>query len=313
MDKPKATPKDFFLWAGAMVSLYWSVIAFIFLIFDYINYTWPNPLSYLASNPYDSGIGYEMASIVVLLPVYMVLMWLVRRDQAMDASRKDIWVRRWALILTLFVAGATIAGDLITLLSTFFSGQELTAAFLLKVLVLLLVAGGAFLHFIADLWGYWDAHPLYKREVCAGVGVLAIVAIIAGFMLFGFPSQAREYRFDETRVNDLQSIQSQVTYYYQAKNVLPVSLAALTDSISGFSAPIDPSTGAAYEYKTTGAQSFELCATFSRQSFASQTTVPQPAGLGSSGRNFDNWVHSAGRTCFPRTIDPELYPPLKAQ
>lgn len=74
MQNAKTTPKDFFLWAGAMVALYWSVVAFIFLIFNYINYSLPNNLSYLAANPYDSGVGYEMASIIVLFPVYLVLM-----------------------------------------------------------------------------------------------------------------------------------------------------------------------------------------------------------------------------------------------
>ena len=59
MDKPKTTPKDFFLWAGAIITFYWSVIAFILLTFDYINYTFPNALSYYPADPYQSGISYE--------------------------------------------------------------------------------------------------------------------------------------------------------------------------------------------------------------------------------------------------------------
>jgi hypothetical protein len=130
----KTTAKDFFLWAGAMVSFYWSVIAFILLMFDYINYAMPNPLSYY-SDPYQSSIPYDMASIIVLFPIYLVLMWCIRRDIRLDASRQDIWVRRWLIIFTLFVAGVTVAIDLIVLLTTFLRGEELTAAFLLKVLV----------------------------------------------------------------------------------------------------------------------------------------------------------------------------------
>src|SRR3990167_5964104 len=119
MDKPKTTAKDFFLWAGVLVSFYWTVIAYTFLVFDYINYTFPNQLAYYPADPYQSGISYKMASVIVLLPVYMLLMWLIRKDIASDPSRKDIWVRRWALIITLFVAGIAIAGDLIALLTTF--------------------------------------------------------------------------------------------------------------------------------------------------------------------------------------------------
>jgi len=113
MDKPTITAKDFFLWAGAMVSFYWSVIAFIFLIFDYINYSFPDALSFFPADPYQSGISYEMASIIVLLPVYLFLMKLIRADMARDASRKDIWIRRWPLILTPLVAGVTMPVDLI--------------------------------------------------------------------------------------------------------------------------------------------------------------------------------------------------------
>src|SRR3989344_4447549 len=145
MDNTKVTAKDFFLWAGAMGAFYWSVIAYVFLTFDYINYAFPNALAYYPSDPYQSGISYEMASVIVLLPVYLLLMHLIRGDINRDPSRKDIWVRRWALILTLFVAGIAIAADLITLLTTFLNGEALAAAFLLKGLIVFLVAGGVFL------------------------------------------------------------------------------------------------------------------------------------------------------------------------
>ena len=93
-----------------MVAFYWSVLAFIFLIVDYIDYTFPNPLSYYPADPYQSGISYEMASIIVLLPLFMFLMRLIRKGIAADPSRKEIWVRRWALILTLFRCGRGDSG-----------------------------------------------------------------------------------------------------------------------------------------------------------------------------------------------------------
>src|SRR3989344_1780112 len=164
MDKPKTTPKDFFLWAGAMVTLYAGVISFITLLFNYINYSFPDPLRYY-SDPYSSSIPYAMASLIVLTPVFMVLMRIIRRNISADASRGEIWVRRWALFLTVFVAGATIVVDLIVLLTTFLSGESLTAAFMLKVLVVLLVAGAGFMHFLADLRGYWIKEPAKARMV----------------------------------------------------------------------------------------------------------------------------------------------------
>lgn len=300
------------MWAGAMVSLYWSVVAFIFLIFDYINYAMPNPLAYYPADPYQSSIPYDMASIIVLFPIYLVLMWVIRRDIAHDSSRSEVWVRRWALIFTLFVAGVTAAIDLIVLLTTFLRGEDLTLAFLLKVLVVLLVSAAVFMHFIADMWGYWGTYPARQRSVGWGVIVLAIVSIVAGFFIVGTPGQARLYRFDDQKVQDLQNIQYQVVNYYQQKQKLPATLQDLADPISNNMIPSDQQNGAAYAYHSTGGLSFQLCALFNKstRTGSSQNNMAYPAMPASYGvKGSDNWQHAAGTVCFDRTIDPQRYPP----
>ncbi len=296
-----------------MITFYWSIIAFIFLIFEYINYTFPNALSYYPADPYQSGISYEMASIIVLLPLYMLLMWLIRRDISRDPSRKEIWVRRWALIFTLFVAGITIAVDFITLLTTFLNGETLTTAFLLKVLVIFLVAAGAFMHFVADLRGYWDTFPLRKRYVSIGVGVLAVISILSGFFIVGTPAEARLARYDAQKVTDLQNIQSQIVTYWQAKQKLPATITDLNNSLSYSSVPVDTQTGNPYTYQPTGTLSFKLCAVFNLQSRAPRNVYvesPDMAYPVEKSALQDNWQHGAGSVCFERTIDPSFYPPL---
>lgn len=305
------------MWAGAIVTFYWSVIATILLIFNYIDYTFPNAFSYLPADPYQSGISNEMASIIVLLPLYMFLMRLIRKDAVRDPSRNEIWVRRWALILTLFVAGIVIAVDLITLLTTFLNGEALTAAFMLKVVVIFLIAAGVFMHFIADMKGYWDMFPLRKRAVSIGVAVLAVVVIGSGFFIVGTPAQARLARFDEQKINDLQNIQSQVVNYWQAKQKLPAVISDLNNSLSYGPVPVDSQTGESYVYQATGTLSFKLCAMFNVQSrgvdqstFTDRAVMPMPAG-GKGMMPQDNWQHGSGQVCFDRTIDPSFYPPLK--
>lgn len=314
MDKPKTTPKDFFLWAGAMVSLYASVVAFISLYFNYINYAFPNALKdsyyYGYPDPYQGGISYAMATLIVLTPVFLILMRLIRRDIETDKSRSEIWVRRWALFLTLFVAGATIIVDLITLLYTFLSGGDLTIAFLLKVLVVLLVAAAGFMHFLADLWGYWVQYPNRAKAIGYGVGALVVLSIIAGFFIIGTPSQAREYRLDEQRAQDLQSLQSQILSFYQQKQLLPNSLSQLEDPTLYYNVPTDPATGAPYEYIKDADLGFQLCATFTHESRAGvngrSMATPEAYGIKGGG----DWKHGVGRTCFVRSIDPDFYPPL---
>jgi hypothetical protein len=317
MDKPKTTAKDFFLWAGAMVAFYWSVIAYTFLVFDYINFAFPNPLNYYPIDPYQSGISFEMASIIVLLPIYLLLMWFIHKAVTADSSRNEIWVRKWALILTLFVAGIAMAADLITLLTTFLNGEALTIAFFLKVAVVFLVAAGVFMHFIADLRGYWDSFPGKRRLVRIGVATLAAVTILSGFFVVGTPGQARLARFDAEKVSGLQDLQSRVTSYWQAKQKLPSSLANLSDALTYGPLPVDPQSGESYVYQTSGALSFKLCATFNtesrrNQNVYSETRAVTPTLVGVKGEAVtqDNWQHGVGEVCFDRTIDPSFYPPI---
>lgn len=312
MNTSRITPKDFFLWVGAMAALYASVFAFVSLIFGYLDHVFPDALSYYSGDPYSSGISMQMATIIVLLPVFFALMWIIRRSIAADPTRREVWVRRWALFLTIFIAGATVAGDLVTLVVYFLNG-DVTLRFLLKVLTILLVAGGGFMHFLADLRGFWDAQPRQRMIMAWAVGIVALVSIIAGFFIVGTPWQARLYRYDDQKVSDLQSIQYQIVNYWQSKEKIPTALADLQDPISGFIVPHDPQTGLPYEYQVTGPMAFELCASFNAETqqgsqYATRTSAPiMPEG----GRDItrDSWYHAAGRVCFTRTIDPQLYPP----
>ncbi len=208
--------------------------------------------------------------------------------------------------------------DLVIFLTTFLRGEDITFAFVLKVLVVLGVAAIAFMHFIADLWGYWNQYPKRALAVGFGVGALALVSIIAGFFIVGTPGQARLYRLDDQKVSDLQSIQSQIISYYQYKQKLPQSLADLNDSVGYFTLPTDPQSGQPYEYDGSihvaagAAPMFSLCAVFNApsQGTVGRDMLSYPAS-GYNSKN-ENWQHSAGRVCFDRTIDPQLYPPATA-
>lgn len=295
------------MWAGAVVSLYASIVSFITLLFEYIDHTFRDTALEPWYDPYAGGVAYAMASLIVLAPVFLILMRVIRRNIIADPSRNEVWIRRWALFLTVFLAGATIVIDIIVLLNTFLSGGELTTAFLLKVLVVLLVAGAGFMHFLADLWGYWDKNPQYARSINWATGVLVALTIAAGFLIIGSPQSQRELRIDSQRVSDLQSLQSQIVYLYQQKERLPATLAELNDPLSYYTVPVDPETNQPYGYNVKGPLSFELCADFTTAGTVDQygKTVAMPSAYGMN----DKWEHKAERTCFSRTIDPLLYPP----
>lgn len=306
MEKAKVTAKDFFLWFGAMAALYGGVLAFVSLIFDYIDTSFPNPVRDMYYyGGYGHEISYETASLIVLTPVFMILMRLIRRDMQSDPSRAETWIRRWALVLTVFLAGAAMVIDLIVALTTYLQGEEVTVAFMLKVLTVLLVAGAGFLHFFADMRGYWQQNPGGAKMANYAVGVLVLATIIAGFFIIGTPQEIRRLKQDNLRVQDLQSIQWQVVNYWQQKESLPANLSELADPLSGYAIPVDPKTGEAYGYERTSNMAFKLCATFDREG-GQEYSVARP--VMEKGAE-DNWQHGAGEECFERTIDPERYPP----
>ena len=136
------------------------------------------------------------------------------------------------------------------------------------------------------------------------VSLVVFAAVVAAFLTIGSPAKQRKLSFDSDRVNDLQTIQSQIVNYWQQKNTLPANLGQLTDSISGFTAPKDPESNAEYEYFVKSNLNFQLCANFNLPSQTNSKAIPQIYPM------YDNWDHTAGSVCFNRTIDPELYKPV---
>jgi uncharacterized membrane protein len=112
----KTTPKDFFLHLGATVALYVAVGALINLWFTVINYYFPDAL---AGYFYGNAVAWPISMLIVLVPIFYVLEWLIARDAAKTPEKNDLWIRRWRMYLTLFLVVILIGGDLITLINTF--------------------------------------------------------------------------------------------------------------------------------------------------------------------------------------------------
>ncbi len=138
---------------------------------------------------------------------------------------------------------------------------------------------------------------------------IVIATIITGFFMVGSPTTERLFRFDEQRIMDLQSIQWQITDYWQNKQKLPSQLADLNDELRGVLVPHDPETGANYEYYIESTYSFRLCATFNKPSRSNknETYVEYPKPYITHLSGADSWQHEAGNFCFQRTIDPDFF------
>ncbi|MBI4132498.1 MAG: hypothetical protein HY473_00155 [Candidatus Sungbacteria bacterium] len=286
----------------AIVALYISAVSFGTLLFNYIDRFFPDPLvPYYAS--LSNAVRWAIASLLIVFPVYGWVSWVLRRDEARDPAKRELRIRKWLLYFTLFAAAVVIIGDLVAVIYNFLGG-DLTIRFILKVASVLFIAALVFIYY---LWQLRSSGPALRdprmRWFAWGAILVVAVATIGGFFLIGSPFQMRLARFDERRVQDLQNIQWQIINYWQKKERLPDSIAQLRDDISGFIPPQDPESNAAYEYARRSNLQFELCAIFKTETGATDSRIPQPVLEGRA----ESWSHGAGRVCFLRTIDPELY------
>ncbi len=304
----KSTAKDVFSYLLMIAMLYVGVVSFITLLFQYVNVKFPDTLDYWMMGGADQAMRGSISALLIVWPVYILMSWLIGRDLKADVSKQGLWVRKWLLYLTLFVAALTVIIDLITLVNTFLNG-EITTRFILKVIVVLLVAAAVFAYYLWELRRDPATKTLLPKHAALTSSLIVIAAIVATFLLIGSPAKQRDARMDQQRVWDLQSIQSQVLTYWIQKETLPATLDDLKDPFSGYEAPVDPVTGEPYTYTVKGELEFDVCADFETEVVEDENNkvypvmTPYDYNYGTTG----NWAHGIGTTCFTRTIDPELY------
>mgnify|MGYP001563284845 CR=1 FL=1 len=298
--KPKASAKDFFLNFGAFVALYVLVGNLLGLLFTVINTAYPkitNGYNYYGS----SSISWPVATLVVLLPIFILLMYFLEREYRLEPDMQNTLVHRGLTYVTLFVSGCIIAGDLITVVYYFIDGQELTAGFLLKVLVLLVISSSLFIYYISDLRRKLTKNSRIFWRIIAGV--IVIGSIVWGFAVLGLPRTQRLIKYDEQKVNDLQTINNQVENFYSTKGMLPENLQEMVSgNYNYYITQTDSQTQKPYGYVKTGETTYNLCAEFNKALSLRNNTYSEYGGDG-----YVNWNHPAGHYCFSKTINPNIY------
>ena len=336
IQKSKLTPKFFFISLGVIVTLITSVSSFLVLLFESLNKKFPDALNSVYQYGYNSynyeTIRASLATLIIFFPVFIFISYLWVKESKEGIGDKNMTIRKWMIYLILFLATLLIAIDLVTLVRYFISG-EITTRFIFKVLGTLGVA------FLVDFYyslkmknvNFNSDRSKKWGSICAIISIIFFFGLIIwSFSVMGSPAKQRAWRLDERRVGDLQTIQQQIIYYWQQQEKLPASLNELSNPMSSYIIPIDPEfeKGKVYEYIpniTKDNLSFELCATFTAEmpkgwqesNFGggipmyaekrdvSVSSYPYPSGVN------DSWDHKIGRTCYSRTIDKVMYPPVK--
>jgi hypothetical protein len=307
----KVSPKHVFLHLFSISMLYLMTINVLTLIFQFINQAIKDQLVYgndFAMSNSHNLVRFALASIIIVFPLFIWSSWYLNKIYLKIPQVRQMKTRKWLIYLTLFIVALVIVGDFIRIVWVFLSG-EITWRFILKALAVFITSGCIFGYY---LWDVRREAPSKRSKYFAWLtGAVVLILIVFGFILVGSPKQERLMRFDYQRITSLQEIQYQIINYWQSKERLPQKFQDLEDPISGFIMPQDPQTGKSYEYVVKGENAFELCAEFNLPSKDQPNISEQNRLPVLPNSNVSNWNHPAGRFCFERTIDKELYPPFK--
>jgi hypothetical protein len=231
---------------------------------------------------FRTQVAGELATILVALPIFA---WVSRTISAGISRRPemaDSGVRKWLTYVALVITAMCLIGDGIWFLTSFLTG-DLSLRFVLKTLVLVVLAGSIFTYYLSTVRGE-ALEPRRDRAYGAlGVG-LAALALVLGFFNVGTPAQARDIALDDRRVASLVTIAGRLHEKWSDNHRAPAPA-----NLSGLNLQpddlVDPQTQRPYEYRALGGTTYELCAVFSQS---------EPPLLHA------NYKHGRGRACFRR-------------
>ncbi|RXR05962.1 DUF5671 domain-containing protein [Pseudoxanthomonas composti] len=149
--RPYLSAREAFFYLVLFATLYLWAFHTGSLLFDLINYAFPDASTYDA--PWTRGhqsMRWSVAWILIAYPVFLLVARKLSRELAHSPVKRLSAVRRWLTYLTLFIAATTLISDMAVLVFNVLGG-ELSVRFVLKVVVVAAIAGGIFSYYLLDL------------------------------------------------------------------------------------------------------------------------------------------------------------------
>ena len=179
----KSTPKDFFLYLLAIITLYISIYNIIVLLFEYVDLLLPNPgfVNDVATDlSLNYGLQWYLASLIVAFPIFLCTTYALAKDQMVYPEKSNLRVRKWLVYFTLFLSVLILMSSLMSLIFDLLKGDLVTRS-LLKTFLLVFVIACVFAYYLRDLKQPW---PTKKLAVIFSVAIIVVVSIIVyGIMI----------------------------------------------------------------------------------------------------------------------------------
>ena len=248
---------------------------------------------------------FNAAVLIASLPVLLLVRRAIMRDIALNPANRIAPVVRTLAYITLLITSLIMVCDMVVVLMGFLNG-DLTITFILKSVVVLLLAGGIFLWYTSGLAfeekmgdseeKQSSIHESQWRPRLAWAGFLtASLSLMLVLWIAGNPFNQRLVRLDRQRVSDLRSLQGAISRFHKKEKRLPDSLSELKNSPDSYiERTADAITKKPYLYKQIDQTSYRLGAVFD---------LATPAADDSNARSRDGFYqHDAGLQTFDLNV-----------
>lgn len=145
--RPSLTAREAFLYLVLFSTLYFAAWNLGSLLFTFINRAFPE-----GNRDFSLADAqrWSTAAVIIGFPVFLLLARYIDKQVQRNPFKRLSPARRWLTYLTLFLASATLLGDVTTLIYNLLGG-DLTIRFVLKIAVVALIAGSCFTYYLLDL------------------------------------------------------------------------------------------------------------------------------------------------------------------
>jgi len=146
--RPQPSAWEAFLYLLLFTTLYSSAYSLGSLLFEFIELAFPDPASHAVWSPIQ--VRWAISSLVIAFPVFAYVSMRISRLLRADPVRRGSPVRKWLTYIAALIAALIVIGDLVALVNGALGG-ELTIRFVLKALVVGVIAGAIFTYYLTDL------------------------------------------------------------------------------------------------------------------------------------------------------------------